>query len=223
MSKGKIGVSYWILLLAIVAVVILYLSFATTWNDEIKDRLVEFSIFVITGFGFLIAIYQLNITRSQYFDDMKKKREEYLDLRVHVEREKQYYSIHTRVLNKSGVKQKVLFAFVLISKQGKDEGEILNYMCENQNLHLQFEITNQFIKLKEHFESPIFLNNCAFIPLPFYYVENVDISNENPGFTYTFNAKKHSLKKGIYSVRFYIYPDWNENLHRCTVDSLIVN
>ena len=45
------------------------------------------------------------------------------------------------------------------------------------------------------------------------------IGNENPSYTYTFD-KNVGIDKGIYSVRFFIFP--HVGYHRSTVDSLII-
>lgn len=96
--------------------------------------------------------------------------------------------------------------------------ELINKKCG-----LNIRCTNDFEKLKNVIEEPLWIPNVggAIIPVSFYYKENIRISNENPSFVYSFNNKKEMLPNGIYSVRFYIF-SINKRYHRSTVGSLII-
>ena len=90
------------------------------WDIKLKGLILQYSGIMITGLGFFIAIYQLNIASKQYFEDQKKKSENYLDLSIKVNSIKNHHKIKTRVFNKSGEDKDIFFSFILISKQDKD-------------------------------------------------------------------------------------------------------
>jgi len=78
--------------------------------------------------------------------------------------------------------------------------------------------TNDFEKLNS--EKTIYLDRqIAFIPLEFYYSENIDIADEE--LTYRCFLDKEKLEKGQYSVRFYLFGQ--KRYHRSTQDLLIIN
>jgi hypothetical protein len=78
--------------------------------------------------------------------------------------------------------------------------------------------TNQFEYLKAHL--PIYIDkSIAFIPLDFYYSENINIGDEK--LTYRCSIDDTQLTKGNYSVRFYIYGE--KRYHRSTQDLLKIS
>ena len=205
----------------IVLMVIGLLLFTTCWMSGTKDLIVQYAGLVVTTLGFLIAINQLRLSSDQYFADMKKKEKDYLDLTIDVYSSKKNHSIKTQVINKSGEDKVINFAFILITKQDANIVGELEQIVKTYNWNVNLEQrTNCFYLIKPHVKKPLFEKELCIIPLSFYYSENVRIGNENPCFTYTFNQDDVQLEKGIYSVRFFIYPDIG--YHRCTVDSLIV-
>ena len=197
------------------------LVFFTSFDEGLKSRILQFSGLLITTLGFLYTIYEFRIASYQYFEEKKRSLENYLDLELNVTQNLSYYSIKTRVLNKSGVDKRIFYAFVLLTKQ--DDNIIAKI---NSLLKTDFLYTNDFVKLNKLIGHNIIINpDTAIIPLPFYYSENVSIGNESPQYTFTFDNNNLKLKKGIYSVRFYIFPGLDElhQLHRSTVDSLIID
>ena len=208
----------WIKIWIIVSVAIIVLTglsvFFTIWDKELKSQILQYSLILITGLGFFIAIYQ-------YFNDVTKKADSYLDMKIHIESILPYVSIKTKVVNLVGEPKKITFAFLVISRQEDRILDVVNNYCISQNIPLNFDKTNDFYKLKDFVRNANFINDIGIIPLPFYYSENVHIGNESPGYTYTFNNQFTQLNPNIYSIRFFIcrktgYP-------RSTVGSLIIN
>lgn len=216
------NLKWWIIALVFFLITLGILIFLTCWDNEVKSQIFQFSGIVITGLGFFIAIYQLKITSNQYFADLKKKLKDYLDLSVETENIGTYYSIKTQVINKSGENKDIDYSFILITKQDENIIKKANQIAEFIQMEKTFEYSNCLNEFKNNLENPIFINNnIGIIPLDFYFSENISIGNENPSFTYSFDNRIAELGKGIYSVRFFIYP--KEGYHRSTVDSLIVN
>jgi len=196
------------------------LVFFTSFDEGLKSRILQFSGLLITTLGFLYTIYEFKIASYQYFDEKKRSLENYLDLELNVTQNLSYYSVKTRVLNKSGVDKRIYYAFLLLTKQ--DENIITKI---NSLLNTSFFYTNDFVNLNKLLGHNIIKStDTAIIPLPFYYSENISIGNESPQYTFTFDNNIWKLKKGIYSVRFFIFPGLDEvhQLHRSTVDSLVV-
>jgi hypothetical protein len=199
----------------------LSLIFATSWTNETKSLISQFAGIIVTGVGFIIAIYQLKFSSNQYFEDLKKKEEDFLDLIIETKSDNDFHSIKTQVINKSGGDKDIDYSFLLITKQENNILTDIQIIIKHLNLDLQIDCTNKLNQLKRFISHPLFIDNSiGMIPLDFYFSENIGIGNESPGYTFTFNNKKIKLQDGIYSTRFFIYP--TEGYHRSTVDSLII-
>jgi hypothetical protein len=121
-------------------------------------------------------------------------------------------SIVTKMENDVNVKKKISFACLIITPQSETETLIQDLNTINENLGLTQEIkhTNNIIYWKKL--APISINNLAFIPLSFYYSENISISNE--ALSYEVDLSKTKFDAGIYSVRFFVFS--KEHPHRST-------
>ncbi len=211
----------WIALVVIFLISIGVLTFLTCWDKETKSQILQFGGIIITGLGFFIAIVQLKIASNKYFSDLEKKSKDYLDLSVVAENVESFYNIKTKVINKSGENKDIDFSFLLITQQSEDIIEQANQIANFKELNRVFDCSNDFNEFKSFIEEPIFINKrIGLVPLDFYFSENIAIGNENPAYTYSFDNTKIKLDKGIYSVRFFIYP--KVGYHRSTVDSLII-
>jgi cell division protein FtsL len=211
------------LIIAFLAFLVLIgiLIFATCWTNETKSLISQYAGIFVTGIGFIIAIYQLRLSTNQYFDDLEKKKKDFLDLIIATKTLDEYNSIKTQVVNKSGEDKEIDYSFLLITKQEDNIIQTLQTAIEYFNLNLKINSTNDFNKIKNDILEPSFINNSiGIVPLEFYFSENIGIGNENPCYTYSFNNDKIKLQEGIYSVRFFIYP--KEGYHRSTVESLII-
>jgi hypothetical protein len=197
------------------------LIFLTNLSIEIKTLITSYSIVIVTGLGFINAVYQLRFSFNKYYNEINKRNRDYLDLSINNQKDKEFYSIKTKVINASGEPKEIYFSFILILKQDESIIEKISSMTNSLGLDIKIECTNDFYKFKGLIDRPIFFeNSLAFIPLYFYYDENVRIGNENPSFTYTFDNNKEQLIKGIYTSRFFIFP--KNGYHRSTADSLII-
>lgn len=50
------------------------LLFLTCWKDETKSLIIQYAGVIVTGIGFIIAIYQLKFSTNQYFEDQEKRK-----------------------------------------------------------------------------------------------------------------------------------------------------
>lgn len=213
--------NYLLTLFSILIIVIGILIFFTCWTNETKSLITQYSGVLVTGFGFIIAIYQLRLSTKQYLDDIKKKEKDYLDLSIETKYLNDFYSLRTQVINKSREDKDIDYSFILISKQEDDILEKIQSIDDFLKLNEEIGCSNDFIKLKDKIEKPLIIDNSVcIIPLEFYFSENIRIGNENPSYTFSFHKDDIKLNEGIYSVRFYIFP--KNGYHRSTVDSLIL-
>ncbi len=214
------------IILIVIILVTGILSFCIDWGQDsnIASQIISFSGIIIAGLGFFATIYTLSTNMNRFFNESERKRKDFLDMFLSINNQEDFYSIKTQVINKSGLDKEINFAFLLISPQD-NWAKIIGFI--NNEYKLDIRATNGFLKLKNIINKPFFRENAAIIPLDFYYKENIGIGNENPSYTYTFNcnASNTKLNSGIYSVRFFIFPEYNGDAiyHRSTVDSLIIS
>jgi hypothetical protein len=210
-----------VILFSIFLIIIGILLFFTCWTNETKSLISQYAGVIVTGVGFIIAIYQLKLTSDQYFADLIKNHKDFLDLEIQTSSVEGFYSVKTQVINKSGENKGIDFAFVLITEQEENIVNSIQTVIKIKRLNIEIKQSNDFDKLKDFIDRPTFINkSIGIIPIKFYYLENITIANENPGYTYTFDNSNIGLKKGIYSARFFIYP--LIGYHRSTVGSLII-
>lgn len=213
----------WILVIFVILIVIIgFMLFLTCWSNDTKSLISQYVGILVTGIGFIVAIYQLKFSTDQYVNELKSKSKNFLELNIDVKNINQFYSLNTQVVNKSGEDKEIDYSFLLITKQDEDILSNFNIITKYLDLKSDISATNDFNCIKNYINNPLFINNSiAIIPLSFYFSENIKIGNENPSYTYSFDNNEAKLKTGIYSVRFYIFPN-NGGYHRSTVESLIV-
>ncbi|WP_428330712.1 hypothetical protein [Mucilaginibacter sp.] len=148
----------------------------------------------------------------------------YLLINVEVRKVENNYTIFTEVRNINKLsKKKIENAFLIISPEKCDIIKAGQRIAQDFDLDPKsITTTNCFVKFRNYSEPdiPIYKDQeIVFIPLDFYYLENLHLADEQ--LTYTCFVNKEFLLKGKYSVRFYLC---NENrLPRSTQDLLIIN
>lgn len=175
-----------------------------------KNLCVQYCVLLVMVIGSIFGFYKYYQIKS-----------EYLDLRVKTKYENNIYSIKTQVYNESGVKKNIEYAFILITRQEINILDAINEYIHTIDQDINISYTDDLKILKKYVKTHKFANNnMCIIPLRFYYIENIQIGNESPSYTYSFENSVLNLETGIYSVRFFIYQ--KKGLHRSTVDSLII-
>lgn len=172
------------------------------------DLFVSFSLVLVTIVGFLFATYSI---KSSY--------EKYLILSVMTKKEGDFIHIITKIENNTEIPKDLNFAFLFISKQNKNPIEMMNSLVIGKPK--PFNYTNDFIKLKGNCESIIENENAIYIPLSFYYSENIKIGDESPTYSYVIDCNNTVLLNNIYTVRFYVFP--KNGYHRSTCASFGIN
>jgi uncharacterized protein YxeA len=184
--------------------------FFTNWDKDTKTLILQYFTLCVTALGFYIAIQQLI-----------KRRKHYLEILIDIKTSKPFYSIKTQVLNKSGDNKDISFAFLLITKQNSNIIYCANKVLNHLKANIKFNCSNDFVHFLNIINEPFFLENqIGIIPLDFFYSENIQIGNESPAYTFTFNNDTICLENDIYSVRFFVFP--KDGYHRSTVESLII-
>ena len=143
----------------------------------------------------------------------------YLKIKVQVDSKDKIYSILTEIENTSKwSKKKIDNAFLIISPENTNLIDTGVKIAKQLKLDEENIInTNDFEKLNG--KQSVYLDSqIAFIPLDFYYSENIAIGDEK--LTYRCSVDKTKLKSGNYSVRFYIYGE--KRYHRSTQDLLTI-
>lgn len=150
------------------------------------------------------------------FFNLKKN---YLTLRLKVKTNKNKCIVQTEIENKNPFKKVINKAFLIIVPENYS---VISAACKISNyLNLNVSINNvtdiESLNLKR---SCYFKEKYAIIPLPYYYdgTENIQIADEK--ITYNCSVDLSKLKKGNYSVRFYLFS--KGRYPRSTQDLLIV-
>lgn len=121
-------------------------------------------------------------------------------------------SARTEIENKSVSKKKLGNALLLVGPEQEDPRDTM------RELGIPVCSTNDIAAHKEA-DTVSGSQGRAFIPLPFFYSENVQISDEKVAYRAPINT--HDIPVGEpYAVRFFIYTP--ERLHRSTHDSFVL-
>ncbi|MDI9862707.1 hypothetical protein QM480_00120 [Flectobacillus sp. DC10W] len=102
----------------------------------------------------------------------------YLKVRVQVDSKDNIYSVQTEIENTSKwSRKKIENAFLIISPENSDLIETGVKIAKQLKLDYNIKSTNDFKKLTS--EHPLYFDcQIGFIPLDFYYSENIAIGNE---------------------------------------------
>ena len=115
-------------------------------------------------------------------------------------------------------------AFLIINKSSYLKIEATHAYLEKVNKYFGTSFTSsEHLKSLDKFDSYKSKDKeFHFIQLPYYTNENIQISNEDLTFEYSFPM--NDLQSGIYDVRFFIYPTDDEfpNLERIVHKNLII-
>jgi len=163
---------------------------------------------LVGGFAGIIAL------TWKVFEEFKV----FLRIRVETQKENNKYTVLTEIENTSRFfNKKINNAFLIVSKEDADLIEIGEKIGENLNVNTEINCTNVFKEFQT--DQEIYIDQeIAFIPLEFYYSENIGIGDEK--LTYRCSINNNNLKSGNYSVRFFIYG--NKKYHRSTQDLIII-
>ena len=150
-----------------------------------------------------------------------KKINDFVKLEILVEYINNIPIIHTKVVNDVTVKKGIKHSFLLITK--KDcKNDFLTQT--NKCLNSKFEFTNEFVETK-HLKK-LFKESFAFIPLEYYFSENIAVGNEILQFSHTLTQFEiDSIKTTLndneeFEVRFFVFSS-ESHPHRSVATTLI--
>lgn len=141
-------------------------------------------------------------------------------LRIKIEVNNSNKTILSEVENIGKIQSKrISNAFLIINLEHEKLIDVGNIIANEMGLNLHFSCTNDFESLKG--TKLIYKNeNIAYLPLPFFFSENIGIGDEKLSYRSSVDTSK--LSKGTYSVRLFIFGNKNR-YHRTTHDLLVIN
>lgn len=127
----------------------------------------------------------------------------YLKIKVKVEKENDFLSVFSEVENERKFKSKKIDnAFLIITPEDMDIEPAGEKIRDELGLNFEIKCTNHLKQLKST-ESIYLDDSIAFIPLPYYYDENLWVADERLSYRCSVDSAK--FQRGIYSVRFFIF------------------
>ncbi len=197
--------------------------------------------------GFFLFIGSL----VTYYKIQHKEQNDFLKLNIEIQHpdcSPTDIMIKTKITNNVNTFKHVKFACLVISRfytkqQNENQHESIKQVsiCKNKIATLDNEFkcdflesitkvtgctqklqyTNDIVRLKNF--SALYNQDLeiAFIPLPFYYTENVRFGNEEVSYTFPFDPKEIKLNPGKYSVRFFVFRA-DCGYHRTVQDVMII-
>jgi hypothetical protein len=142
----------------------------------------------------------------------------YLRIAVKAEEPKEgWVTVLTTVDNKGNRPKNLSYAFLLIGPETEGPLESANVVAPEIGYDRPLNKTNEFRNLRS--KAPVYVDGRAFIPLPFYYSENIRIGDET--LTYRAPLRTQRLTPGLpYAVRLFVFPKCG--YHRSTHDCFLI-
>lgn len=210
-----------------------------TYDFLVEDDRKNLELVSMVG-GFVLFI----CTLWTYFRIKQKEQNDFLKLNIDVQYSDSPSSdiiIKTKITNNVNTIKKVKFSCLVISKfydtsnlenKQEDDNKISSLDFEAKTDFLtkitsltgcatKVKYTDEIIKLKQFPASCDPKLGIAFLPLPFYYAENVRFGNEEVSYTFLLDHNEIKLMSGKYSVRFFVFRK-DRGLHRCVHDAFII-
>jgi hypothetical protein len=129
-------------------------------------------------------------------------------------------TVLTTVDNKGLRPKSISWAFLIIGPEEEDPIKTAKTLLAGLKImHSSIKFTNDLFSLKRVVKSPISLEHRALVPLPFYFEENVDISDETLAYRAPISVNEFPALTP-FSVRFFIGDD--RRLHRSTHDCFVI-
>ena len=123
----------------------------------------------------------------------------------------------TTVENKGNRPKKISYAILLIGPKSECPIDTARSLASKVGHSRPLQFTQDL----EHFvvSAPVVAGDRALIPLPFYYIENVDIADEMATYRAPVNVENFTPVTP-YAVRFFVFAA--RRLHRSTQDTFII-
>lgn len=178
------------------------------FNDLVILRVNEAFRALVNVFGaslaFCFALYQYVIIQQ-------KNKSDFLKLGIE---NKNNTTIITLIENSSVKDKKIEFACLIITPHHGNENQLINDINDLKGESRPLiKYTNDINNWKDSGMTVSLDYQKQFIPIPFYYSENIRIGNES--LQYEVPLMIENLNKGNYSVRFFVFST-DSHYHRST-------
>ena len=189
---------------------IIVLLFILNWSGVwLLDYSIHTDKITTTLLSLLWTIVMAFIALYLYIKNNLDEERNYLELNLNVIAENNYLKIRTEATNSTKFDRDIAFAFLLITKTNSDL-----LATVNDKFQTNFEKSNDFISLKNN---QLFSDNdFAFIPLPYYFSENVHVGNEKLLFEIPLQSSINESNLTFFDARFFVFRNANDlnGLHR---------
>lgn len=169
------------------------LVFNTKLSNEVKIATIQL---LVTFLASLVALWSYIRFKNKENTLNEKEHDDFVKIYVKSIINKRVIKIKTKIENHVNTNKRIKFAFLIISKKEIDFIETIENF-----INKKIPYTNNLEELIDYNEFA--LDNLAFIPMSYYYKENIGVGNEDLTFSHLLNT--HKLTTGIYEVRFFVY------------------
>lgn len=176
-------------------------------DNEEKISILTMLLAIIGGFGALF----------QYWRNSNIERNHFVKISVSISEEPpNHLKVRTTLHNPVNTYKEIKTAFLIITRKSDD----LLKTCQVNMKQSKLNKTNQLVALAGREE--VFTSHFAFIPLPYYYSENVRVGNEELSYSYIFTPEvQRQLCPGFYEIRFFVFSQQG-HYHRSVQDAFII-
>lgn len=197
----------------VIVLIILLLGNVIVFNPIAIDEKITFDLLqlILTVIIAFVGFYvYLNRNRDEELN--------YLELGLNVVHEGKYLKVRTSVFNPTPFDREIYFAFLIISKTEESFLDALN-----KKLDFTFKDTNSLYNLKN--KKSMVSNDFAFIPLPYYFEENVQVGNEKLIYEIPLVAIGANGNINFFDVRFFVFRNTKDlnQYHRSLSSSFGIN
>jgi len=232
MSKSQFRILSLCVLALLLLMLLKYLGFFSYIESVFIENSLRIEFLGVIG-SFIVAISSIAL----FYVNIRKRNNDFVTLKLEVSDKITCKVITSTIENPVNSYKYIKFACLVISpvviledgKKAKDEknnaikGESNNdyYFLQKLNEFTNSEIscTNDIVKLKEHKAFISDENTFAFVPLTFFYTENIRFGNETVSYSYP--LMNNSLEEGVYDVRLFVFR--HKGLHRTTHQIIEIN
>jgi hypothetical protein len=200
-------------LLALSFIISKYLVLDSNISNEHRLQIISLLFLLIGGVWAYLSYYKLR----------KKEQSDFVELEIKTELDdiNKVIYIRTSISNKVNTKKYIKCAFLIITEKELVPDTDIFLKTVGDKMGFKFNFTNEFALLEKFNQK--YDTNFMFIPLKYYYEENIRFGNEKPTYTHIIDNSIKYLKDGIYDVRFFVFSKTKNELHRCVHDAIIIN
>ena len=159
----------------------------------------------------------------KYFTLKENEQNEFVKIELAAKLEEDYLMIDTKVENNVNLKKRIKHACLIINSENEEDDFFGSWQrfFNTRNEPIMINSTDDFINTK-NIDNIMASETHAYIPLPFYYSENICIGNETVCFRASLRTNSLTVETRPYSIRMLVYSE-DEHRHRTTHTSIILH